>query len=649
MLTAKSSELAHQPTWLASSLTERDNIKRGVLRALASTQQSARHLAAQVIGAIAVVELPNTPWPELIPLLAQNIEVSGNDDLKQSSLEALGFVCEGIGPSVLDTTTTNSILTSVVRGMRKEEPNINVRLAGVLAMYKALFLAKESFQFEDKRMVVMQTIYDAVLVENADMKHAATQCIVRIAELYYDKVGRWMPALYECTLAALQKVSKSKDRSDEAVGKLALDFWRTISKVEAAIEDKVEESKITSHGAIKHWAGQLVEVLLEVMCNEELTNSAAECLALFAVSVPDQIVGRVFEFFKESVEVVASSRASAATVAWGCLLEVASNEALQPYMVRALEMMISLLGTDTATTAAWAIGSIQPQHWDAMLREGHDSSSEGFLLGAMKNHIDLAERVCLAVHIFANQHVQEQVHDYHSNWPSGLLMTLANVLLDCTKRHHEGTRKLSVLAYGALNMVIENAAEEMDVEMGRLLTCILSRLEDSLAPQMVSDEAKEVQRELRGLLCKTLQVIQQKLGVRMEAHHAAQMTNLIARFEGATDIEHAAQGKKVSGKKEGEMRTQAPVAASAEANAGKLVEQVPRTTHRPCDEHEFDASVTPSLAILSTLPGGGQHCKGTPAEGIEFARCLFVGHTKQLLTIINVEARGSSAPLALAA
>ena len=67
-----------------------------VLGALASPQQSARHTAAQVVAAVAVIELPQGQWAELIQGLVNNVTTTQNDFLKQSSLEALGFICEEI-------------------------------------------------------------------------------------------------------------------------------------------------------------------------------------------------------------------------------------------------------------------------------------------------------------------------------------------------------------------------------------------------------------------------------------------------------------------------------------------------------------------------------------------------------------------------
>ena len=63
---------------------------------LASAQAKARHTAAQAVAAIATIDLPHNQWPELIQGLVNNVTNTNNAYVKQSSLEALGYICEEI-------------------------------------------------------------------------------------------------------------------------------------------------------------------------------------------------------------------------------------------------------------------------------------------------------------------------------------------------------------------------------------------------------------------------------------------------------------------------------------------------------------------------------------------------------------------------
>jgi importin subunit beta-1 len=68
-----------------------------VLQTLASNELRAATAAAQVISAIAAAELPQGQWTDLIQTLLQNVaNPSSPASLKQSTLQAIGFVCEEI-------------------------------------------------------------------------------------------------------------------------------------------------------------------------------------------------------------------------------------------------------------------------------------------------------------------------------------------------------------------------------------------------------------------------------------------------------------------------------------------------------------------------------------------------------------------------
>ena len=112
--------------WSQVGATERNQVKQAALGSLASPCSPARHTGAQVVAAIGAQELPLNEWPELIQGLVNNVTSSGNACLKESSLEALGFICEEVEPRVLETQS-NLILTAVIQGMRQEEPNFEVR------------------------------------------------------------------------------------------------------------------------------------------------------------------------------------------------------------------------------------------------------------------------------------------------------------------------------------------------------------------------------------------------------------------------------------------------------------------------------------------------------------------------------------------
>ena len=71
---------------------------------------------------IACAELPHGLWPELVQLLTKNVtNPASTEMMKESSLEAIGYICQDIVPEILQAQS-NEILTAIVNGMKKEEP-----------------------------------------------------------------------------------------------------------------------------------------------------------------------------------------------------------------------------------------------------------------------------------------------------------------------------------------------------------------------------------------------------------------------------------------------------------------------------------------------------------------------------------------------
>jgi importin subunit beta-1 len=182
-------------------------------------------VAAQVVSAAATIELPQGQWLDVIQALVTNVTSASTPQLKQSSLKVLGYICEEIDPDVLESQS-NLILTAVIQGMRKEETDPDTRLAGTQALYNALAFVKKNFDNETERNYIMQTVCETTQAERSDIRLAAYECVVSIAETYYDLLAPYMQALYSLTLQCVER--STKDEEEDEVGQQAVEFWSTI-------------------------------------------------------------------------------------------------------------------------------------------------------------------------------------------------------------------------------------------------------------------------------------------------------------------------------------------------------------------------------------------------------------------------------------
>uniref|UniRef100_A0A669DMS9 Karyopherin (importin) beta 1 n=1 Tax=Oreochromis niloticus TaxID=8128 RepID=A0A669DMS9_ORENI len=86
----------YQQRWLAIDANARREIKNYVLQTL-GTETYRPSSASQCVAGIACAEIPVNQWPELIPQLVANVtDPSSTEHMKESTLEAIGYICQDI-------------------------------------------------------------------------------------------------------------------------------------------------------------------------------------------------------------------------------------------------------------------------------------------------------------------------------------------------------------------------------------------------------------------------------------------------------------------------------------------------------------------------------------------------------------------------
>ena len=119
--------------------------------------------AAQCVQYIACVELPLNMWPTLIQSLVQNVtNENSTEAVKESTLEAIGYICQDIEQRCLEESS-NQILTAIVHGMKREEPSDHVRLAATNALLNSLEFTKANFE---KEVIFAQKFIKTVKIIN---------------------------------------------------------------------------------------------------------------------------------------------------------------------------------------------------------------------------------------------------------------------------------------------------------------------------------------------------------------------------------------------------------------------------------------------------------------------------------------------------
>lgn len=514
--------------WLAFPEELRNYIKQNVLDTLGSEVMRPSS-AAQCVAYIACTELPHGLWMDLMGLLCDNVtKLDSSEMMKESSLEAIGYICQDIDPEHL-ANLSNGILTAIVHGMKKEEPSNHVRLAATNALLNSLEFTKANFEVETERHFIMQVVCEATQSTETQVRVVALQCLVRVMSLYYQYMEHYMgPALFAITLEATKSAI-------EQVSLQGIEFWSTVcdEEVDLAIEasEAAEQGRPperSCHYYAKGALQYLVVILTHTLAKQEEYDdddewnpckAAGVCLMLLATCCEDAVVPHVLPFVTEHIKNLDWKYRDAAIMAFGSILEGPRPETLKPIVEQAMPTLIELLKDPSIAirdTSAWTVGRICEIIPEAVINDNYLNP----LLCAMVEGLSAAPRVASNV-CWAFSSLVEAAYESVER-EGGVVETfplspyfdpIVQKLLDTTNRE-DGTRyNLRSAAYEALMEMVKNSPKDCYTTVQRTTMTILERLQHVLQMeghvQLNSDRTQL--NDLESLLCATLQSVLRKV------------------------------------------------------------------------------------------------------------------------------------------
>ncbi|EMR11011.1 hypothetical protein PNEG_00611 [Pneumocystis murina B123] len=534
--------------WLSLEQSLKQQIKQNTILTLASQDGKAGQAAAQFIAAIAAIELPINQWPELMATLVQNVSEGQNSNLKQASLQAIGYICETVDPNNL-AAQSNAILTAVVQGARKEEPNSSVRLAAVSALFDSLEFVKENFEREGERNYIMQVVCEATQSEDVRVQITAFGCLVRIMQLYYDKMKFYMEkALFGLTVLGMK-------HDDEKVALQAVEFWSTVCEEEIDVNLEIQEalengisSERENFQFAKIALPEVLPVLLQLMCKQDedvdedewnISMAAGTCVQLFSQCVEGIIVGPVLTFVEANIRSDDWKRREAGVMALGSILEGPDPKLLETLMQEALPVLISMMSdpvVQVQDTTAWTLGRISDLVINAISPEIHLPSLIHALLNGLNANPRIVSNCCWAL-----MNLSEQLDgcSYGSKQQTSIMSpyfeNIVSSLLGVTERTiNENNSRTS--AYEALSTIVTHSSLDMIPIVSRLLIVILERLERTIAfrDQIIGVDERTNHEKHQSNLCNTLTSIIRRLGADARPSSDRIMTILFQLIQSAS-------------------------------------------------------------------------------------------------------------------
>ncbi|KAG6332567.1 hypothetical protein ID866_6517 [Astraeus odoratus] len=522
--TARQSQYANR--WLALDSETKSKIKQESLVTLASPLPKAGGFAAQVVAAIASVELPNDQWPELIELLLGFINNTADTNLRIATLQTIGYICESIKPEIL-SLRSNEILTAVIHGARKDEPSPDVQLAAVHALYNSLEFVRENFEREGERNYIMQVVCEATQNGAVAVQVGAFECLVKIMALYYDKMAFYMEqALFGLTVMGMK-------HSDERVALQAVEFWTTVCEEEIELAHEAREAadygeppEVESKFFAKVALPEVVPVLLTLLTHQEedadedewnISMSAGTCLSFMAQAVTDPIVPAVIPFIEAHIKSQDWHQREAAVMTFGSILDGPDPSVLTPLVNQALPLLIGMM-TDTNVhvkdTVAWTLGRICDLLITTIKPDVHLHPLVSALVTGLQDNPRIVANCCWALMNLADQleYMEEEGEQSQTGHLSPYYEGVVNALLRVTETTgNEANFRTS--AYEAITSYVTHATNDVIPVVQNTLITILMRMEQLLGMQnqIVGVDDRNNWNELQSNLCSVVISITRRL------------------------------------------------------------------------------------------------------------------------------------------
>uniref|UniRef100_A0A8C7VH08 Importin N-terminal domain-containing protein n=1 Tax=Oncorhynchus mykiss TaxID=8022 RepID=A0A8C7VH08_ONCMY len=520
----------YQQRWLAIDANARREIKNFVLQTL-GTETYRPSSASQCVAGIACAEIPVTQWPELIPQLVANVtDPSSTEHMKESTLEAIGYICQDIDPEQLQDNA-NQILTAIIQGMRKEEPSNNVKLAATNALLNSLEFTKANFDKETERHFIMQVVCEATQCPDTRVRVAALQNLVKIMSLYYQYMETYMgPALFAITIEAM------KSDIDE-VALQGIEFWSNvcdeemdlaIEATEASEQGRPPEhtSKFYAKGALQYLVPILTQTLTKQDENDDDDDwnpckAAGVCLMLLATCCEDDVVPHVLPFIKEHIKHPDWRYRDASVMAFGSILEGPELNQLKPLVIQAMPTLIELMKDPSVVvrdTTAWTVGRICELLPEAAINEVYLAPLLQCLIEGLGAEPRVASNVCWAFSSLAEAAYEatdaaEDQEEPATYCLSSSFELIVQKLLETTDRPDGHQNNLRSAAYEALMEIVKNSAKDCYPAVQKTTLVIMERLQQVLQMEShIQSTSDRIQfNDLQSLLCATLQNVLRKV------------------------------------------------------------------------------------------------------------------------------------------
>lgn len=502
----------------------KEQIKLNALNGLMSgTEPRVANASAQLIAAIANIELPRGEWVDLLKTMVDNTNPSQLENVKRASLLALGYICESADPqSQVLISSSNNILIAIVQGAQSSETSTQVRLAALNALADSLVFIKNNMEREGERNYLMQVVCEATQAQDTSIQTAAFGCLCKIMSLYYPFMKPYMEqALYALTIATMKSI-------DDKVASMAVEFWSTICEEEIDIAYELTQfpqSPLQSYNFALASLKEVVPNLLNLLTrqNEDpedddwnVSMSAGACLQLFAQNCGNHVLEPVLQFVEQNITSDNWRNREASVMAFGSIMDGPDRTQRTYYIHQALPAILNLMNdpaVQVKETAAWCIGRVADLIVDAIEPQQNLPGVIQACLIGLQDHPKVATNCSWTIINLVEQLAEAKPSPIYSYYPA-----LVDALIKAANRpDNEFNARAS--AFSALTTMVEYATDAVAEISASISTFVMDKLGQTMSVEesQLNMEDRQSLQELQANVLTVLAAVIRKSPTSVES------------------------------------------------------------------------------------------------------------------------------------
>lgn len=508
--------------WINLDQGAKAEIKRIALSSLLTEHDRVANAAAQLVAAIADIELPRREWNELIGIIVENTKPEKPEHVKRSSLLSIGYICETADPSDEGVVSqSNGILIAIVQGAQSSEPSKIVRLTALNALVDSLEFIKNNFEHDGERNYIMQVVCEATQDEDTELQAAAFGALARIMALYYNHMSVYMEkALYGLTVTGMKS-------ANEKVACMAVEFWSTVCENEIDIrlekEDYPDSEAVLFNFAL-YAINDILPTLFALLTkqNEDpdddtwnVAMASGACLQLFAQDIGNYVVQPTLAFVEQSITSNSWRDREAAVMAFGSILDGPDRDQLKVLIGQALGPILNLINDENLQvkeTVAWCIGRISDLIIESIDVNEHLPSVMQAVVQGLNDHGKVSANSCWTLINIVEQ-LNADASQEETSVISRYYNSLVPILLEVSNKS-DNEYSARAAAYEALSTLVMYSSNDVAPIINNIASEVLTRINQTLTyqSQVTSSEDKSNLEELQSNILNLLTNVIRRVG-----------------------------------------------------------------------------------------------------------------------------------------